>query len=105
MTGPDVYGAAEARAALGGISQPRLQQLADRDDFPAFATLEIGRVWDGAEIRAYALARRGGRFEGKPVLASLVAFRAGMTYAQIGRQASVAPTTVANWIGKATARR
>lgn len=104
MIGPDVYGAAEARAAIGGISQARLHQLAQRDDFPHCTQLEIGRVWDGAEIRAYALARRGGRFEGKPVLAAVIAHRAGMSYAQIGRSASVAPTTVANWIGRALTR-
>jgi predicted DNA-binding transcriptional regulator AlpA len=103
MTGPDVYGPAEARALLG-VGQARLYKLSHRGDFPACTELEIGRVWDGAEVRAYKLARRGGRYEGRPVLASLIAFRSGMSYAQIGRQANVAPTTVAAWIGRALDR-
>lgn len=103
MTGPDVYGPAEARKLLG-VGQARLYKLSHRSDFPACTELEIGRVWDGAEIRAYKLARRGGKYEGRPVLASLLAYRAGMSYAEIGRQANVASSTVAAWIGKALTR-
>lgn len=103
MSGPDVYGPAEARALLG-VGQARFYKLALRDDFPRSTQLEIGRVFDGAEIRAYKLARRGGRYEGRPVLASLIAWRSGMSYAEIGRQAGVAQTTVAAWIKRALAR-
>ncbi|KAB1911511.1 DNA-binding protein [Micromonospora sp. AMSO31t] len=44
-----------------GVSRQRAAILVDRPDFPApIDTLTVGRIWDAAEVRAYA-ERRGQR--------------------------------------------
>ncbi|MEU7935098.1 hypothetical protein AB0B80_26620 [Micromonospora echinofusca] len=44
-----------------GVSRQRAAILVDRPDFPApIDTLTVGRIWDAAEVRAYA-QRRGQR--------------------------------------------
>ncbi|QGN46651.1 DNA-binding protein [Micromonospora sp. WMMC415] len=44
-----------------GVSRQRAAILVDRPDFPApIDTLTVGRIWDAAEVRAYA-ERRGRR--------------------------------------------
>jgi prophage regulatory protein len=47
-------------AELLGVSRQRLQQLAERPDFPEpVAVLALGRVWETAAIREWA--RKTGR--------------------------------------------
>jgi predicted DNA-binding transcriptional regulator AlpA len=42
-------------ADLLGISRQRAAILVDRPDFPApVDTLAVGRIWSGADVRAYA---------------------------------------------------
>ncbi|MFF5072852.1 helix-turn-helix transcriptional regulator [Micromonospora olivasterospora] len=44
-----------------GVSRQRAAILVDRPDFPApIDTLTVGRIWDAADVRAYA-ERRGRR--------------------------------------------
>jgi predicted DNA-binding transcriptional regulator AlpA len=48
-------GAAEIGRMLGGISRQRVQQLVNRDDFPApFDWLEMGKVWKREDVEAWA---------------------------------------------------
>jgi predicted DNA-binding transcriptional regulator AlpA len=43
---------------LFGVSRTRVQQLTKREDFPVpLAELALGRVWDGAAVRAWATAK------------------------------------------------
>ena len=49
-------GAAEI-AALLGISRQRTQQLVNKAGFPApVAELAMGKVWDAADVRDWAIA-------------------------------------------------
>ena len=51
-------GAAEVGALLG-VSRQRVNQLLHTDGFPEpIAHLEAGRIWLGADIRAWADQRR-----------------------------------------------
>ncbi|SCL14116.1 hypothetical protein GA0074694_0625 [Micromonospora inyonensis] len=52
-----VMALAEVAAHLG-VSRQRAAILVDRPDFPApIDTLSVGRIWDAAEVRAYAARR------------------------------------------------
>jgi hypothetical protein len=45
-------------AAYLGVSRQRAAILVDRPDFPApIDTLTVGRIWDAADVRAYAERR------------------------------------------------
>ena len=53
---PSVHlmGAAEIGRLLG-VSRQRVQQLVNTSGFPApLAVLDMGKVWDGAQIREWA---------------------------------------------------
>ncbi|WP_436531239.1 helix-turn-helix transcriptional regulator [Actinoplanes sp. HUAS TT8] len=55
-----LMGAREIANRLG-LSRQRVQQLADRDDFPApFQTLFMGRVWLSHDIELWIRASRAG---------------------------------------------
>lgn len=50
----DLMGAAEIGRLLG-VSRQRVQQLVRTDGFPApVAVLDMGKVWDGNEVRSWA---------------------------------------------------
>lgn len=102
---PDVYGPAECARALG-VSGARFRVLKARPDFPAARELEIGHVWDGAEIRAYAIQRKPkgrGRFAGRPVLDGLRAWRRTGVLAEAAREVGVDPATLTRWLKAARA--
>ena len=51
-------------ADLLGISRQRAAILVDRPDFPRpIDTLAVGRIWSGADVRAYA-EKRNRRLDG-----------------------------------------
>jgi predicted DNA-binding transcriptional regulator AlpA len=51
--------ASQEVADLLGVTRQRVHQLSERHDFPApHAILSVGRIWDGAEIRAWAAKHR-----------------------------------------------
>lgn len=105
--GPDVVGSAEARALLGGIGRVRFKALVDRADFPDFTELEIGRVYDRAEVTAWMLTRpRGPKplYRGKPLLRALRLYRSGMTVRQVAAEIEVHPTTIDRWLAVLGAR-
>ena len=55
----DLMGAGEI-ARLLGVSRQRVQQLAQRPDFPEpVAVLDMGKVWKAEDIRAWAVRRAG----------------------------------------------
>lgn len=96
--GPDVYSAGGARKVLGGISRQRFHQLASKPDFPTYRQLEIGRVWDGAEIRAWAISRNGAPLAGRKVLKALYAYRERGVLADAARAGGVAQSTATRWM-------
>jgi prophage regulatory protein len=50
----DLMGAAEIGRLLG-VSRQRVQQLVNTDGFPApVAVLDMGKVWNGSQIRDWA---------------------------------------------------
>lgn len=52
-----LVGAAEIGRMLGGLSRQRVQQLIGRDDFPQpEVVLDMGKVWQRSEVRAWAEA-------------------------------------------------
>lgn len=54
MTMHHLVGSAEIGRMLG-VSRQRVQQLINRDDFPApDAVLEMGKVWKRAEVEKWA---------------------------------------------------
>ncbi len=54
MGDPDLMGTAEVARALG-VTRQRVLQLLDQPGFPQpIATLSMGKVWNGREIRAWA---------------------------------------------------
>jgi prophage regulatory protein len=58
-----LVGSAEIGRMLGGLSRQRVQQLINREDFPApEVTLEMGKVWQRAEVVTWA------RAHGRPVV-------------------------------------
>jgi predicted DNA-binding transcriptional regulator AlpA len=92
---PDVVGPAEA-AQIVGVGPRRFQQLIRAYDgrFPAARELEIGRVWDRAEIEAWTEDRSGTR------LAALRAYRRTGTVARAADVAGVSWTTAKAWLVK-----
>jgi predicted DNA-binding transcriptional regulator AlpA len=55
----DIMGLKEIRTLLG-VSNTRLHQLKQRDDFPQpIVRLAMGPVYDGATVRAWAAERKG----------------------------------------------
>lgn len=90
---PDVVGAAEA-AEIIGVTPRRLRQLSVAYDgrFPVARTLEIGRVWDRAEIAAWAADRSGIQ------LAALRAYRQTGAVARAADVAGVSWTTAKRWL-------
>ena len=54
---PRVVGTAEACKALG-VNRQRLHVLSKRDGFPPATELEIGRVWDRADLLAWNRERK-----------------------------------------------
>ncbi|WP_353050988.1 hypothetical protein [Actinoplanes sp. NBRC 101535] len=62
-----LVGAREIEVRLG-VSRQRVQQLADRADFPApFHELTMGRVWWAHEVEAWIRDRRPGEQSGAAV--------------------------------------
>jgi prophage regulatory protein len=54
----DLMGAAEIGRLLG-VSRQRVQQLVNTDGFPPpLATLDMGKVWDGQQVRRWAAENR-----------------------------------------------
>jgi predicted DNA-binding transcriptional regulator AlpA len=92
---PDVVGTAEA-AQIIGVTPRRLQQIIRAYDgrFPVARELEIGRVWDRAEIEAWTQDRSGTR------LAALRAYRRTGTVARAADVAGVSWTTAKGWLVK-----
>jgi hypothetical protein len=91
--GPDVVGSAEA-AQIIGVTPRRLQYIirAYGERFPAARELEIGRVWDRAEIAAWAADRSGTQ------LAALRAYRRTGTVARAADVAGVSWSTAKAWL-------
>jgi predicted DNA-binding transcriptional regulator AlpA len=51
----ELAGAAEIGRMLGGVSRQRVQQIVNRDDFPApFDVLDMGKVWKREAVEAWA---------------------------------------------------
>nr|MDT0662329.1 hypothetical protein [Micromonospora sp. DSM 115978] len=51
--------ASQEVADLLGVTRQRVHQLSERHDFPApYTVLSVGRIWDGAKIRAWAAKHR-----------------------------------------------
>lgn len=51
---PQLAGSAEIGRMLG-VSRQRVQQLINRPDFPKpYAVLEMGKVWDRADVETWA---------------------------------------------------
>jgi hypothetical protein len=91
--GPDVIGPAEA-AQIIGVGPRRFQTIirAYGERFPAARELEIGRVWDRAEIAAWAADRSGTQ------LAALRAYRRTGTVARAADVAGVSWSTAKKWL-------
>jgi predicted DNA-binding transcriptional regulator AlpA len=50
-----LVGSAEIGRMLGGVSRQRVQQLVNREDFPApEAALDMGKVWKREDVEAWA---------------------------------------------------
>jgi predicted DNA-binding transcriptional regulator AlpA len=92
---PDVVGAAEA-ARIIGVTPRRLYQISGAYGarFPAPRELEIGRVWDRAEIEAWTADRSGAQ------LAALRAYRKTGTVARAADVAGVSWPTAKAWLVK-----
>jgi predicted DNA-binding transcriptional regulator AlpA len=103
VNGPDVYAAAEAAKVLG-VGGARFRVLAQREGFPAPTELTVGRIWDGAEIRAYALSRHGARYQGRPLVLVVMLAHEGRSVAAIAQQVGVAWSTVERWLEACKAR-
>lgn len=57
----ELLGLDEIRDLLGGISKQRATIIVGRKGFPdPLATLRMGRVWDGATVRAWIAENRPG---------------------------------------------
>jgi prophage regulatory protein len=53
-----VVGAAEIGRMFGGVSRQRVQQIVNREDFPEpYAVLDMGKVWQRADVEAWARGR------------------------------------------------
>lgn len=95
-SGPDVVGTTEA-AAIIGVSVRRLAAIVDhpargRAPFPTATQLERMRVWDRAEVQAWAQDRTG------RALAVLRAHRAGLPIRDVAAAGDVTPGTARKWL-------
>ena len=51
----ELAGAAEIGRMLGGVSRQRVQQIVNRDDFPApVDVLDMGKVWKREDVEQWA---------------------------------------------------
>lgn len=101
MTPPDVVGPAEARALIGNVSRQRFHQLRakphqDAGPFPQPIRLEIGDVYDRAEVLAWHLDRTWpGR---KKKLSFLMGYRHHGILSRACRTAGIADSTGRRWL-------
>jgi transcriptional regulator of acetoin/glycerol metabolism len=100
-SGPDVVGPAEARQILGprkpgGISRQRLHQLIQDPAFPPYTELEIGRVWNRADVLAFHLSRTEPRRA--TMIVAVATYRATGIVADAARAAGVQRYTVRRWL-------
>lgn len=94
-SGPDVVGPAEACKILG-VNKRRLNairhQATHADTFPQPTELEMGPVWDRAEIKAWAYDRSGRR------LTVLRAYRATGSTTEAAQAVGCDSSTARRWL-------